>query len=105
MKRCNITQSDNEVVVCIDDDVYHITKTPPKAEVKPERLDNFITSEYPITYNNLVGMVLDQVGDNIPGYKIKAIKIVRQLFAPMGLREAKRIVDTIVECNAGERLL
>jgi ribosomal protein L7/L12 len=102
MKRCNITQSDTEVVVCIDDDVLHIVKTVPK--VREERLDQFIAMAYPITYENLVNVILELVGDSTPGNKIQAIKIVRRLFSPMGLREAKQIVDTVVECNAKELL-
>lgn len=109
MKYLTIVQGVGEVVLNVDGDIIHIEldsrfNIPTPAH---SSLDDGITCAYPITYDNLKGMVLDLYHTNssnlLPG-KLLAIKAVRRLFYPMGLREAKSIVENIIEKDA-ERLL
>ena len=108
MKHLVITQNEvhgkKGIVLNIDGDIIHVElddsiyPTQPKEEPSrlSQRFDEYILFDYSITYENLTNVVLSMVGDATPGNKIQAIKLVRELFRPIGLREAKEFVDGIL---------
>lgn len=98
MERFSVEQTDKFIYISIDDNTITVQKTP--TPEKPNRLDKYITRDYPITYENFRSAILDI---NERESKINAIKLCRTLLG-CGLKEAKDVTVSMIEAQKAELL-